>query len=445
VSEALSSIVSALDATAPLLPGAQIPWMQTLRSNARTQLDRFGLPTQRQEDWKYTSVRPIERRSFSLLDAQQAQSAITAEQQADLASRGCGVQAGCTLVFLDGRFHQSFGEVPDGLVLRGLADVLNTDPALAEKLLGAAVGADAIGFAAMNGAHLADGAVVVVEPGTTIEAPINLVFAASTQENTASLPRNLIHLGDSAHAQIVEHYTALDDSVHFTNTVTEILLGRAAHLQHTKLQEENSKSFHVCAIEVRQGADSFFASHALSLGAALSRHDINTHFDGPGGTCEMNGLYLGVARQHMDFHTRIYHAHPNCTSRQHYKGILDDHARGVFNGQVHVLPDAQKSDAEQSNHNLLLSKNAEIDTKPQLEINADDVKCAHGTTVGQLDDTMLFYLRSRGIPDPQARGLLTYGFAHDVVERVPLSSLREYLEHVLVEILPYGDEIKELI
>jgi len=230
-----------------------------------------------------------------------------------------------------------------------------------------------------------------------------------------------------------------------TNCLTEVIAGENASIEHYKLQQESVKAFHVAGLHAAQSRDSRFTSHSIALGASLARVDISTRFEGEGCECTLNGLYVVGGRQHVDHHTRIDHAHPHGVSREYYRGVLDGAARGVFNGKVVVHPNAQQTDAQQSNHNLLLSQDAEVDTKPELEIYADDVKCTHGATVGQLDDTMLFYLRSRGVPKDVAKALLTYAFAHDVIGRMRLGSLRARLEQILLQRLPEGSRIREFV
>jgi Fe-S cluster assembly protein SufD len=233
--------------------------------------------------------------------------------------------------------------------------------------------------------------------------------------------------------------------VYFINVTTEVKVGPNANIEHYKVQQESSKAFHIATLQVDQQRDSTFTSHSVSLGAQLARNDINAYMGDEGATCNLYGLYVTDGRQHTDFHTRIDHAQPHCTSNEFYKGILDGHSRAVFNGQVHVHPDAQKSDAQQSNNNLLLSKNAEVDTKPQLEIYADDVTAAHGATVGQLDENMMFYLRSRGIDYNSAHALLVYGFAHSVIEKMSLEPLQKHLEGVLVSRIPNAAQFSDMV
>ena len=244
---------------------------------------------------------------------------------------------------------------------------------------------------------------------------------------------------------VIESYVSIFDGCYFTNALTEIALMEDAQVDHFKVQEESTKAFHIATLQVHQDRDSRFASHSISFGGQLARNDINIVLDAEGARCTLNGLFMVSGRQHVDFHTRVDHAKANGSSEEVYKGILDGRSRGVFNGRVKVHPDAQKTDAQQSNKNILLSRDAEIDTKPELEIYADDVKCAHGATVGQLDEQTLFYLRSRGIGEDQARGLLTYGFAREILDRVDLAPLRDKLTEELLHRMPNAEQIREMV
>jgi Fe-S cluster assembly protein SufD len=252
-------------------------------------------------------------------------------------------------------------------------------------------------------------------------------------------------LGVNAQAKVIESYGAAGAAAGFTNAVTTVGLADGASLEHYKLQEESEKAFHVARLDVRQARDSRFTSHSVSLGGELTRNDIGAALEAEGAECTLNGLYMVDGRQHVDFHTSVEHTQPRGTSREFYKGILGGRARGVFNGRIHVHPGAQKTDSQQSNQNLLLSRDAEVDTKPELEIYADDVKCSHGATVGQLDPDMLFYLRSRGIDPDAARGLLTYGFAQDVIERMSLDAVRGRLERLIVTRVPDADHVRAMV
>jgi Fe-S cluster assembly protein SufD len=325
--------------------------------------------------------------------------------------------------------------------LKSLADTLERAPDALEPLF--VEDNRQTVFGALNTAFTADGLYLHLPRGTAIEEPIHLHFVV-TNENAAIHPRNVIVAEEGARATVVEHYTGTRGVAYFTNVVTQIFAAENAAVDHCKFQQEDLRAFHVAGIHAAQARGSRLWLHSISLGAALARNDISTTFDAEGCEATLNGLYLARGRQHVDHHTRIEHSKPGGTSREYYRGLLDGASRGVFNGKVIVHPQAQRSDARQLNHNLLLSRDAEVDSRPQLEIYADDVKCTHGATVGQLDDAQLFYLRSRGIEEVVARSLLVYAFARDVIERIRIGALRSRLEELLLARLPEGGRIKEL-
>jgi len=271
-----------------------------------------------------------------------------------------------------------------------------------------------------------------VQANTQLEHPIHLVFVSEGQGKSVAHPRNLIVAAQNSRASIIESYVCVRDNLYFTNAVTEISLGEDAQVDHYKMQQESEKSFHVGTVQVRQARDSTLHSFSLAVGGLLARTNIYTALDGDGATCTLNGLYLADGAQHIDNQTVIEHIAPNCPSREVYKGVLNGRSHGVFNGKVYVHPEAQKTDGKQSNNNLLLSPTARVDTKPQLEIFADDVKCTHGATVGRLDEMAMFYLNSRGLGRETARTLLTYAFAADVLETIALEPVKQELEKMVL-------------
>ena len=323
--------------------------------------------------------------------------------------------------------------------MASLKHVLARNPESAEAHL-AKIARDGNAFAAVNAAFLEDGAFVRIPPRTVVADPIHLVFLSEPAfGSTVSHPRNLVIAEAASQAQIVETYVGTAGKLYFTNAVTEVVLGEGAVLDFSKLERESDAAFHVATTEVSQGRDSSFTSHSISLGGALARHDLNVRLDAEGAGCTLNGLFIGSGTQHLDNHTVIDHAKPHGTSRELYKGIMDGQSRGIFNGKIIVRPAAQKTDAMQTNKNLLLSKDALVNSKPALEIFADDVKCRHGSTIGQLDDAAMFYLRSRGIGETEARELLVYAFASDVASRIRVAPLRAFVEAQLGLRLPRGD------
>ena len=408
------------------LAGADLRW---LRNSRRAAFDRFvelGFPTTRHEDWKYTNVAAIEKRAFKSLPP--SPGGASAAQINGLALTGSHL-----LAFVNGRHAPELSSdiaLPAGTRIGSLAAALVDHTEQLELLLAGESELPSDGFAALNSAFWNDGAYVDVAAGAAIEEPIHLLFI-TTEADLGTHLRTIIRAGSGSRVSIVEHYVGVDDIVSFTNAVTRIIAEPGAQVEHCKLQQEAGRAFHVAGIRVQQDKESRFTSCSFALGAALSRSDVSTRFDAEGCEATLNGLYVADRRQHMDHHTCIDHAKPRGVSRELYKGVLNGAARAVFNGKVIVRPDAQKTDAHQSNRNLLLSENAEVDTKPQLEIYADDVKCSHGATVGQLDESQIFYLRSRGVDEQDARKLLTYAFAEEIVSRCGFAALRGRLQELL--------------
>ncbi len=423
------------------LPGAGVPWLGRLRRRALDGFAQHGFPTRHDEEWKYTSVAAFEKQAFFAILGKRSDASAAAPLVKSFVLEH---KAAHLLVFYNGHYAPALsspGRLPAGVILGSFADTLNRMPeALAPYL---AREDQQPAFGALNTAFMADGAYLHLSCGAILEAPVHLLFI-STEPGGASYLRNVIVAKEGAQASVVEHYAGSDGAVYFTNAVTRIFAAENAVIEHHKLQQEGSDAFHVAGIHAIQQRDSRLASHSFTMGAALTRNDITTVFDATGCEATLNGLYLVGGRQHVDNHTRIDHRQPSGSSRENYRGVLDGQARAVFNGKVIVHPGAQKTNAYQANHNLLLSREAEIDTKPQLEIHADDVKCSHGATVGQLDENQLFYLRSRGVEEAAARNLLVHAFAHDVIERIRVSSLRIRLEQILRARLPQSGHVKEL-
>jgi Fe-S cluster assembly protein SufD len=350
---------------------------------------------------------------------------------------------GPRLVFVDGRLAPGLGSLeglPAGVTVKPLRDAVREDAEALEAVLGRRTRAEAHPFIALNAALLEEGVFVQVRPGAVAPAPVQLIFLSSGAGEAPVLasPRIVVVAGANSEAALVELYAGVEGGASFTNAVTEVVLGENAQLHHYKLQVEPEASFHMASLHAEQARDSRLASHAFALGGALARNEVHSVFAGEGGECVLNGLYVGHGSQHLDNCTDLDHAVPRCTSRELYKGVLDGRARGTFHGRVLVRPDAQRTDASQTNRNLLLSEQALVDTRPQLEILADDVKCAHGAAVGRLDEQALFYLRARGIPQAEAERLLTYAFASEVVGAVALAPLRARVEQLLASRLPGG-------
>ncbi|MDX1489346.1 MAG: Fe-S cluster assembly protein SufD, partial [Acidiferrobacterales bacterium] len=366
------------------LAGAHVPWIEQTRQQALTRFSDQGFPTAHDEDWKYTSVTPLQRHAFkpARLDAKP----LTQKQLAPFLLYAPDLPR---MVFVNGHYIESLsdiGKLPSGVVATSLARALEDQAEHLQEHLGRYAPIDKHGFAALNTAFLSDGAYIFVPQDAALTEPLHLLFIATADvEPVLAQPRNVIVAKENSQAKLIESYVGLDDARYFTNTISEIAISEGAALEHYKLGEESLKAYHIGGVHVRQAGNSRFVSHNVAAGGALMRNDIDVVFTGEGADCELNGLYLVSGRQHVDNHTRIDHAKPGCSSREFYKGVLDGRGRAVFNGRIIVHQDAQHTDAQQQNKNLLLSGDAEIDTKPQLEIYADDVKCAHGATVGQLD------------------------------------------------------------
>jgi Fe-S cluster assembly protein SufD len=396
-----------------------------LRKTAAVQFADRGFPTTRDEDWKYTSTLVLARGPFT------PATATDVDPDTLEAARFGGAFSGREAVFVNGRFDagrsslHSLGEV----AVLSLREALATHAALLEPHLGR-VAPDGSAFDALNSSQIDDGAVVIIPEGTVATEPIHLLFL-SAGHGTVSHPRVLVLAGERCEATIVETFAGREGDTYWTNAVCELVLQDGALLDHTRLQRESTSAFHVGSTAIRQGRNSRLRAVAATTGAALSRHDVRQAFAGEGAECGLYGFFATAGTQHADTHTWIDHAVPHCSSRQVYKGLLDDRSRGVFVGNILVRKDAQKTDAVQTNKNLLLSKDALVDSVPQLEILANDVKCKHGSTTGQIDAAALFYLRSRGIAEADARAMLSSAFAADVLAELRVPVVRESLERHL--------------
>jgi len=419
-------------------------WTHRLRKAAISRFSEMGFPTTREEEWKYTNLTPLAKIPFTL--AGPALVRITAESLAHATFSGL---AGHQLVFVNGHYSPELSSrrpLPQGVRVGSLAAALNADREGVEPHLARYASAQDHAFVALNTAFMQDGAFIYIPKGTLVGEPIHLLFVSAPRgEATVSYPRNLIVMDEGSQATILESYIGLADDVYLTSAVSEVVLLENAVLEHYKLQQESEEAFHIAIQQVHQGRSTTYTSHSLALGGALSRNEVNTVLNGEGGECTLNGLYMVTGRQHVDNHTRIDHVKPYCTSRELYKGVLDGKGRGVFNGKIYVHKAAHKTDAKQTNKNLLLSQDALIDTKPQLEIHNNDVKCGHGSTIGRLDEDAMFYLRARGISQEAARSLLTYAFASEIVSRMKIEPLCAKLNQVLLTWVPHSERVKEVI
>ena len=406
-------------------------WLAKLRRSAIERFGELGFPTTRHEDWKYTNVDPIAALDFNLTK----QNGVAVATK-DLLSLSFADGAPNRLVFINGVYsakHSATTNLPPGMRVQSLAELLSQNDDLVAPWLAHYAGFDDRSFVALNTAFMEDGAAVFIPEGCRLEEPIHIVFVSTGAAQPVVLqPRNLIVCAEMSEVKIVESYVGLGKGVYFANPVTEIAAAAGSVVDHYRLQREGETAFHVGTISARLERGTSFMSHQVTLGGALVRNDVQAILAGEGAECNLNGLYLTEGDQHIDNHTEIDHAQPRASSRELYKGILRGHARGVFNGKILVRKAAQKSDARQTNKNLMLSKDAVVNSKPQLQIYADDVKCSHGSTIGQLDRDALFYLRCRGIGAEDARSLLSYAFAAEILNRVKVASLRARLDEYLL-------------
>ena len=385
----------------------------------------------RDEEWKYTDVRAIAQGNFALAENAEF-------SQAQAAAITLPLDA-YRLTFVDGVFSAALSDLdalPDSVQVMPLSKALTDNHEAVGGPLGRLTGVDFSTFAALNTAFMEEGAVVRIAPGTVVEKPILLQFLSRAGTPVMSHPRILVEAAGRSEATLIEHYVGEADAANFTNVVAELMLDRGAILNHYKLQEAPIGDLHVASIHVEQNRDSRYTSYNLNLGGALVRNDLISDLNGQGAETNFYGLFFGQGRQHVDNHTKVNHNAPLTFSNENYKGILDDRAHGVFNGKVYVKRDSQKIEGFQSNQNLLLSDRAQIDAKPELEIYADDVKCSHGTTTGQLDEDAIYALRTRGIDEATARGLLTLAFAGEVLEQVALDAIAERVELAVAGKLP---------
>jgi len=423
-------------------------WLAGIRRESLSRFAALGFPGVKNEEWKYTNVGPIAKVPFRPASEQAGlEEGPHSGPSSAKASEGRPLPGGegARIVFVNGRYSPQSSKAGAGpAVVRSLREALREEPQLLEPHLSRHASFERNAFTALNTAFLEDGAFVRIPRGTIAGEPVHLIFfSAADGEPMVSHPRNLILAEANSQATIIETYIASvpeEAGVYFTNAVTEVVCEDGAVLEHYKVQRESLSAFHVQTIQATQGRASNFASHNVCLGAALARTDINVLFTAEGSECALNGLFLANGTQHVDNHTIIDHAKPRCTSRELYKGILDGRSRGVFHGKIIVRQDAQKTDAVQTNKNLLLSREALVNSTPALEILADDVKCRHGSTIGQLDANSLFYLRSRGIGEREARALLTYAFAADLTRRIRVPWVREEIEAFLGQRLPQAAE-----
>lgn len=406
-------------------------WLEPIRRGAMDRFTATGFPSTRDEEWRFTPLAPLAQRTWR----QTAGSAgeVTRDQ---LAPFIFGHPEWSTLVFVDGAYSEALsyvGSLSRGVRVGSLGEALRTESTILEAHLTRHAPVESSAFTALSTAFMRDGGFLYVPANVDLAQPVHLIFVTTVEAAGAvAYPRNLIVLENGARASVIESYVSLSDSAtYWTNAVTEVVIGANSWLEHTRIQRESERAYHIGLTQVQQQRDSHYRSFSLAMGSALARHNLHVRLNGENVETLMYGLYLTRGDQVVDNHTAIYHDRPNCRSWEVYKGVLDGRSRAVFNGKVFVKPEAQKTDAKQTNRNLLLSDAAKVNTKPQLEIFADDVKCTHGATVGRLDDVALFYARSRGVPAAEAQRLLTYAFAAEVVAEVALDPVRAELDRLV--------------
>jgi Fe-S cluster assembly protein SufD len=410
--------------------GHSLPWLRMLRENALERFCQVGFPKVRDEDWRFTNISAIAETPFRL-----------STEPVRLSPRDLDPwrmdAAACQLVFVNGRFSaelSSLANLPAGVHASGLAMQIAQNPKEIEHQLGAYLNTERDAFCALNTAFAEDGAYVHIARGAVLPAPIHLLFVSvGDGAPLMTHPRNLIVAEEESQAAIVEDYVSfgIGETAALSNTATELVAHDNAIVSHYLIEREDMRAFNISTLRIQQTRNANVASHSLLVGGAIVRNNVHPVLAGEGGECLINGLFIGNGRQHLDNYMYVEHAKPHCGSRQFYNGILDDHAHGVFHGRIIVHKDAQKTDAKQTNRNLLLSDDAQIDTKPQLEIYADDVKCTHGATIGQIEEDALFYLRSRGIDEPSARKLLLLAFASECLDRMKEEPARSFAEKLI--------------
>ncbi|MFN8008146.1 MAG: Fe-S cluster assembly protein SufD [Terriglobia bacterium] len=422
--------------------GLEPAWLKTLRQTAIDSFEQKGFPSVHDEEWRFSNIAPIVKTPFKPATPQGHKLTEKKIQPWSL-----GSWENHRLVFVNGAFSaelSSLSSLPPGVTLSGLSQAMNTHSSIIQSFLARNASTEPESFAALNTALFQDGPFIHIPRGVVLEKPIHVLFVmtADSQDPVVSHPRSLLIAESSSQVQVVESYVGLGRGVYFNNALSEIIAGENARVEHYHFQREKVNAFHVSNFQGQVARDAHISNFNISLGGAFVRNNVSVVLNGEGAEATLNGFYLVNGTQHVDNHTSIDHAKPHCNSFELYKGILDGRARAVFNGRIIVRPDAQKTDSKQTNKNLILSEEALVNTNPQLEIYADDVKCTHGATIGQLDAESIFYLRSRGIGYDEARHLLTYAFASELNSQIQIEPLRAELESILFTRLAEGRESK---
>jgi Fe-S cluster assembly protein SufD len=420
-------------------------WLRELRKASLERFAALGFPAPKDEKWRFTRIRPLLGHDFRLAERYEP-SALSSRDIDDL----CMEDIGCRrLAFVNGHFARDLsdlGELPAGVRIGSLKTFIETDPEPVQRHLSKFADTSRNPFVALNTAHVYDGTFLYLPRGARLEEPVHLLYVSrSNGDPVVSHPRTLIIAEDDSRASIVESFVGFENDTYFTNAVTEILVKQRAEIEHCKLQRESESAYHLSTVQAQVGRGSRFKTHSILMGGTLVRNEVNTILADEGVECAVNGLYLGRGHQHIDNHTVIEHAKPNCASRELFKGILDGRSKAVFDGRIHVRPNAQKTDAKQTSRCILLSDDAQINTNPQLEIYADDVKCTHGAAVGKIDEDAVFYLRTRGIERSMARQMLVFAFANEILEALKIGPVRERLSADLYQWLSAAARMGESV
>jgi len=396
-----------------------------LRKNAIDCFSELGFPTLRDEDWRFTNLTPISKGKFKIngnavrIDQDTIKNYLFNDLDTYL------------LVFVNGKFNRDLSDIndiPEGVTISPLSEARNKNKDILSENIGKYLNIETEAFNALNTAFFEDGVFINVPDSVSVQKPVHALYITHDDEQSIVNPRNLIILGSNSELKVIEHYVSTSDYAYLSNVVSEVYVGENSDLEHYLLEFESKKAFNISTLRIQQEKYSNIKSHSILFGGAIVRNNVHPVLAGEGGNSLINGLYMSNDRQHMDNFMRVEHASPHCDSRQVYNGVLDDSSRGVFHGRIIVHEGAVKTDAKQTNRNLLLSDIAQIDTKPQLEIYNDDVKCTHGATIGQMDENAIFYLQSRGIPKKEAKTIMVKGFTGESFSNMSLHPLREYLE-----------------
>jgi Fe-S cluster assembly protein SufD len=417
-------------------------WLRPVRQAAMERSAELGFPTVRDEDWKFTNLAGLAKKSFG---AAEGGAEITLDDLAGFVFRG---QESARLVFVNGRYAPGLSDEcgqAGGVIACSLKQSMELNYELVKLHLAKHLDYEDDFFGALNTAFLEDGGFIYIPDGVVVDKPLHMIYVSTKMPSpTVTHPRNLVVAGKNSDAAIVEEYVSLGGDEYFTNAVTEIVADENAAVEHYRVERESRNAFNVGTVRVQQARSSYVTCHGVLVGGALVRNNVHPVLAGEGAECVINGVFLPDGKQHIDNFMWVEHASPHCDSRQYYNGILNGKASGVFSGRIVVHEDAQKTDAKQTNRNLLLTDDATMDSKPQLEIYADDVKCTHGATIGQLDRDSMFYLRARGIPEETAQTLLLFGFAAENLERMRQEPIRKYVIDLITEWLPHGEIMKKL-